>query len=39
MGVLAFIAGSLFWLCFRHLDAEEERLNELAVGHVDNSKH
>ncbi|EJD04975.1 PTR2-domain-containing protein [Fomitiporia mediterranea MF3/22] len=29
MGVLAAVAGVGFWLTFRHLDADEERLNEL----------
>lgn len=32
--VMAFIAGTIFWLQFRHLDAEEEKLNNLGEGHV-----
>ena len=32
MGVLAFVAGCLFWLQYRHLDAQE--LNNLAKGHL-----
>ena len=35
MGVLAALAGILFWVTFRHLDAEEDALNELAEGRVD----
>jgi len=34
MAVLAFIAGTIFWFQFRHLDQEEDKLNALAVGHV-----
>ena len=34
MGVLAFVAGCLFWLQYRHLDAQEEELNNLAEGHL-----
>ena len=32
MGVLAAVAGVLFWFTFRHLDEEEDALNELAEG-------
>jgi POT family proton-dependent oligopeptide transporter len=32
MAVLAFVAGCLFWICHRHLDADEEHLNNLATG-------
>ncbi|TDL26999.1 PTR2-domain-containing protein [Rickenella mellea] len=32
MGVLAAIAGILFWLSFRHLDADEDKLNALGEG-------
>ena len=35
MAVLAFVAGIGFWFSFRHLDAEEEKLNELASGEVE----
>jgi ABC-type amino acid transport substrate-binding protein len=34
MGVLAAIAGVLFWLSNRELDAEEDALNELDAGKV-----
>ena len=39
MAVLAAVAGILFWLSFRHLDAEEDALNQLATGHVDEHDH
>jgi len=35
MAVLSFIGGILLWLQFRHLDAEEDALNELDTGHFD----
>jgi POT family proton-dependent oligopeptide transporter len=35
MGILAFIAGILFWFSYRHLDAEEDALNELDTGKLD----
>ena len=35
MGVLAAVAGIIFWFSFRHLDQQEEALNELAVGNSD----
>ena len=38
MAVLAFVSGCLFWLQFRHLDEEEDELNQLAEGHYD-EKH
>jgi POT family proton-dependent oligopeptide transporter len=38
MGVLAFVAGTIFWFQFRHLDQEEEALNALAVGRVNGVK-
>lgn len=34
MAVISFIAGCLFWLSHRKLDAEEDRLNMLPTGHV-----
>jgi POT family proton-dependent oligopeptide transporter len=34
MGVLAFIGGSLFWLQYRKLDADDDRLNQLPVGNL-----
>ncbi|KDQ52243.1 hypothetical protein JAAARDRAFT_162976 [Jaapia argillacea MUCL 33604] len=38
MGVLAGIAGVLFWYSFRHLDAEEDALNNLQNGHLETEK-
>jgi proton-dependent oligopeptide transporter, POT family len=38
MAVLAAVAGVGFWFTFRHLDAEEEKLNELTTADVD-SRH
>jgi POT family proton-dependent oligopeptide transporter len=35
MAVIAFVTGCLFWICNRHLDAEEDQLNALDVGHID----
>lgn len=32
MAVLAFVAGCLFWIQFRHVDKEEDALNELPEG-------
>ena len=32
MGVLAFIAGVLFWFTFKDLDAREDELNEIPAG-------
>jgi POT family proton-dependent oligopeptide transporter len=34
MAVLAFVAGCLFWLSHRHLDAEEDILNQLPSGRL-----
>jgi POT family proton-dependent oligopeptide transporter len=34
MAVLAFVGGTLFWLQFRALDANEDHLNMLPVGHL-----
>ena len=34
MGVLAAIAGVVFWFTFRHLDEEEDALNQLQTGHL-----
>ncbi|KAH7126966.1 peptide transporter PTR2-A [Dendryphion nanum] len=33
-GILAFVAGCLFWVQMRGLDSEEDRLNLLPTGHV-----
>lgn len=33
MGVIALVGGILFWLSVRKLDADEDRLNNLADGH------
>jgi hypothetical protein len=32
MGVLAFIAGTIFWFAFQNLDAKEDELNEIPAG-------
>ena len=32
--VMAFVAGTIFWFQYRHLDAQEEELNNLAEGHL-----
>lgn len=34
MAVVAFVAGCLFWITHRELDADEDVLNNLPVGHV-----
>ncbi|KAF8882515.1 peptide transporter PTR2A [Gymnopilus junonius] len=34
MGVLAFLTGIIFWFSVRDLDAKEDELNNLAVGHL-----
>ena len=38
MAVLAFLAGTIFWFQFRHLDAEEDNLNQIAEGRFDEKK-
>ena len=38
MAVLSFVAGTLFWIQFRHLDEQEEELNALAIGRVNIGK-
>jgi len=38
MAVLSFIGGTLFWLQYRTLDADDDRLNQLPVGHLVVSK-
>ncbi|KAJ7738242.1 POT family-domain-containing protein [Mycena maculata] len=38
MGVIAFIAGILFWFHVRHLDAKEDELNNLSAGHIRTAK-
>ncbi|KAL1943975.1 hypothetical protein VTO73DRAFT_3793 [Trametes versicolor] len=35
MGVLAFIAGTIFWFQYRELDSQEDDLNDLSEGHYD----
>jgi POT family proton-dependent oligopeptide transporter len=35
MAVIATVAGTIFWLCVRKLDAKEDELNRLSEGHVD----
>ncbi|RPD65524.1 oligopeptide transporter [Lentinus tigrinus ALCF2SS1-7] len=39
MAVLAFVAGTIFWIQYRHLDSEEDELNDLQEGHFDSEKH
>ena len=34
MGVLALMAGAIFWWSVTDLDAKEDELNNLATGHV-----
>lgn len=34
MGVIAFVSGIIFWIQFRHLDQEEESLNDIQEGHI-----
>jgi proton-dependent oligopeptide transporter, POT family len=38
MAVIAFVGGSLFWLQYRQLDADDDRLNQLPAGHLVVSK-
>jgi proton-dependent oligopeptide transporter, POT family len=33
-GIIAFVAGILFWISHRHLDKEEDMLNQLPTGHM-----
>ncbi|KAJ7500067.1 POT family-domain-containing protein [Mycena latifolia] len=35
MAVIAFVAGVLFWISVRGIDAKEEEFNQMAAGHVD----
>ena len=37
MAVLSGVGGVFFWLSFRHLDQEEEALNDIQEGHLDRS--
>ncbi|KAK1221786.1 hypothetical protein PQX77_015405 [Marasmius sp. AFHP31] len=39
MAVLAGIAGTLFWISVRKLDAKEDELNEIQGGHIDVAAH
>jgi POT family proton-dependent oligopeptide transporter len=34
VAILSFVGGCLFWLQYRKLDAEDDKLNQLPVGHV-----
>jgi len=34
VGIIAFVVGIAFWISNRNLDAEEDQLNSLPVGHV-----
>ncbi len=38
MAVLAFIGGTCFWIEYRHLDGEEDHLNELPEGQLYTTK-
>lgn len=38
MGVLAGISGVIFWFQYRHLDAQEDELNNLSEGQYDDGK-
>lgn len=38
MAVISGIAGCIFWLQYRKLDAQEDELNALPTGHVGNAK-
>ncbi|KAI0674348.1 MFS peptide transporter [Trametes maxima] len=38
MGVLSFVAGTIFWFQYRHLDKQEDELNNINEGHL-NEKH
>ena len=38
VAVLCAITGSVFWIVFRKLDAEEDKLNNLAQGHLESRK-
>ena len=37
MAVLSGVGGVFFWFSFRHLDQEEEALNDIQEGHLDRS--
>lgn len=39
MGVAALIGGILFWLSVRHLDTEEETLNDIPEGQFGEEPH
>ncbi|KAL0572866.1 hypothetical protein V5O48_009096 [Marasmius crinis-equi] len=39
MAVLAAIAGVFFWISVRRLDSQEDQLNEMQAGHVDDTAH
>jgi POT family proton-dependent oligopeptide transporter len=38
MAVISFIAGVAFWFMYRKLDAEEDKLNQLPIGHMATAK-
>jgi hypothetical protein len=35
MGVLAFVTGIVVWISVAKLDGEEDKLNQLDVGHME----
>ncbi|KAI0070740.1 PTR2-domain-containing protein [Panus rudis PR-1116 ss-1] len=39
MGVLAGVAGIIFWFQYRHLDEMEDELNNMDDGHYDDGEH
>ncbi|OCH86995.1 oligopeptide transporter [Obba rivulosa] len=39
MGTLAGIAGVIFWFQYRELDSQEDELNALAEGHMNDGQH
>ncbi|CDO75854.1 hypothetical protein BN946_scf184833.g5 [Trametes cinnabarina] len=39
MGVLAFVAGIIFWFQYRELDRQEDELNNLSEGHFEEKHH
>lgn len=36
MAVLSFVGGTLFWLSYRQLDRDEDKMNLLPTGHIGN---
>jgi POT family proton-dependent oligopeptide transporter len=38
MGVISMVAGILFWVHVRYVDAKEDELNQIGEGHVHTEK-